>query len=457
MIGDLARDHRATILVTALGSAFGVVLLGAVSLLEQIARASQPTLSASDNGGAILQMMAIAFLTLSIYVGAIVTANTFSTIIAGRTSRIALLRLLGDTARSQRRAVVRESLAVGVIGAATGAAAGLVLEIAAIRILVVRGVAPDVAYSYVGPTAIFPVVAVVVATVIAGRVGSRDVLRVSPMEATSIAQEASIAETTSRRGRHVVAVLSVVAGSALLALGVVVGQVTAGGVLIGLLGGILSFSGLVAAADAVMPRCLRVVGLAFGSSAPARLASANAVRHPDRSARSTIGMVVGVTLVTTFAVTLTTLQNSTVAAGGSPQSFAPIIVVFTGLVGFSALIAAIGMVNTLSLSVHQRRRELGMLRTLGFTRRQIRRMILAESAQMTTTSVALGLLLGTLYGWCGAQATLGSVTHGLVAPSIPLPLVLTLVLAAFALAALASLAPSRRATRVSPVDALRVA
>lgn len=457
MIADLARDHRATILVTALGSAFGVVLLGVVSLVDQIARATHPELSASDDGTVVLQMMAAVFLTLSIYVGAIVTANTFSTIIAGRTSRIALMRLLGDTARSQRRAVIRESLAVGVIGSAIGAVSGLVLEIAFIRILVFRALAPDVTYSYISAAMLFPVVAVVAATVLAGRVGSRNVLRVSPMEATSSAQEASLDETTSRRGRHVLAIVAIVTGVALLALGIVVGLVTPGGVLIGLLGGILSFTGLVAAADVVMPACLRAVGRAFGSSAPARLASANALRHPDRSARSTIGMVVGVTLVTTFAVTLTTLQNSITAAGGSPDSFTPIIVVFSCLTGFSAIIAAVGMVNTLSLSVHQRRRELGMLRTLGFTKRQVRRMILAESAQMAITSVAVGLLLGTFYGWCGAQATLGSVTRAIVAPSVPLPLVVGLAVGAFALGSLASLAPSRRATRVSPVEALRVA
>ena len=54
--------------------------------------------------------------------------------------------------------------------------------------------------------------------------------------------------------------------------------------------------------------------------------------------------------------------------------------VFTVLIGFSALIAAVGMVNTLSLSVMQRTRELGLLRALGFDRRQLRGMIVAESA-----------------------------------------------------------------------------
>lgn len=454
----VGRDHGATIAVTALGSGFGVALLGVVSLMDQITRAQNPGLAQSDQGTLILQMMAIVFLTLSIYVGAIVTANTFSTVIAGRTKAIALKRLLGSTARAERRAVVTESLRVGVIGSMVGAIVGLGLEIAFTRFVVARSAAPDVSYRYVDGTMLFPVIAVVVATVAAGRIGSRGVLTVSPIAATSQAQEATSAETASRRGRHVVALLLFVVGGLLLGLGLLVGLVSASGVLIGLLGGILSFTGVVAASDIVMPKCLRLVGRAFGTSSPARLAAANAVHHPDRSARATIGMVVGVTLVTTFAIALTTLQQQLQAIhpGEGDGGFGVIIAVFTCLTGFAGLIAAVGMVNTLSLSVHQRSRELGLLRALGFTTRQVRLMILAESAQMAITSVGLGLILGTFYGWCGAQSTLGSVSRTFVLPSVPTGLVVTLAVSALVLAAAASLAPSRRATRVSPIEALRV-
>ncbi|AMM19270.1 hypothetical protein AX769_02875 [Frondihabitans sp. PAMC 28766] len=458
MTAVVSRDHRTTIVVTALGSAFGVALLGVVSLVDQVTRAQDPGLAQSDQGSLILQMVAIVFLALSIYVGAIVTANTFSTVIAGRTKTIALMRLLGSTARSQRRAVVAESLRVGVVGSLLGAVVGLGLEIGFARVLVALDEAPEFSYRYLSASMLFPVVAVVAATVLAGRVGSRSVLVVSPMAASSSAQEASSAEAASRRGRHIVALVLVIAGGLLLGLGLLVGLVSASGVLLGLLGGMLSFSGVVAGADVVMPLCLRLVGRAFGTSAPARLAAANASRHPDRSARSTIGMVVGVTLVITFAVALTTLQQTLQAMhqGEGDGGFGVIITVFTCLTGFAAIIAAVGMVNNLSLSVHQRSREIGMLRALGFTRSQVRRMILAESAQMAITSLVTGLVLGTVYGWCGAQSMLGSVSKTLVLPSIPIPLVVVLVLAALVLAAGASLAPSRRATRVTPVAALRV-
>jgi putative ABC transport system permease protein len=126
--------------------------------------------------------------------------------------------------------------------------------------------------------------------------------------------------------------------------------------------------------------------------------------------------------------------------------------------GFSALIAAVGMVNNLSLSVLQRTRELGLLRALGFTAVQVRRMILAESAQLVTASVLVGLVLGIFYGWAGAQSLLGSINGnpGIVLPSIPLALLGIVVLGAIVLTIAASVTPSRRATRVTPVAALAV-
>src|SRR5690606_7805464 len=117
-------------------------------------------------------------------------------------------------------------------------------------------------------------------------------------------------------------------------------------------------------------------------------------------------------------------------------------------VGFSALIAAVGLVNTLSLGVAQRTRELGLLRALGFTAGQLRRMILAEAAQLTVTAVLVGLVLGAGYGWAGAQSMFGSLTSqpALVVPVVPGWLVVAVVAAAALITSAASVAPTRRAT-----------
>ena len=143
---------------------------------------------------------------------------------------------------------------------------------------------------------------------------------------------------------------------------------------------------------------------------------------------------------------------------GTEQLLNGITAVFSVLIGFSGLIAAVGLVNNLSLSVLQRIRELGLLRALGFSVRQLRRMILTESAQLTFTAVLLGLVLGAFYGWVGAQSMLGSIngSPGIVFPAVPWLIVGIVVVAGAALTAIASWAPSRRATRVSPVAALAV-
>jgi putative ABC transport system permease protein len=133
-------------------------------------------------------------------------------------------------------------------------------------------------------------------------------------------------------------------------------------------------------------------------------------------------------------------------------------VIFSAISGFSALLAAIGMVNNLSLSVLQRIRELGLLRALGFTGKQIRTMIVAESAQLTITAVLVGLLLGTFYGWAGAEAMIGGAHNapGIIWPAFPPVLLVVIVVVAALLTWLASVAPTRRAAQVTPVDALAV-
>jgi putative ABC transport system permease protein len=134
------------------------------------------------------------------------------------------------------------------------------------------------------------------------------------------------------------------------------------------------------------------------------------------------------------------------------------VAVFTVLIGFSALIAAIGMVNTLSLSVMQRTRELGLLRALGFERSQLRRMIVAESAALTVAATLTGIVLGFGYGWAGAQSLLGGAQAEpvFVFPGIPWGMFGVLILAAGLLTLVASIAPARRAMRVAPVVALAV-
>jgi len=457
------REHVPSILVASLSAAFGVALLQVTGALSTVL-AADDLVGSSATLRVMLAVVAAVFIAIAVYVGAIVTANTFSTIIAGRIRTVALLRLIGSSAASQRRAVAGEGLRVGVIGAVVGAVVGTLVTVLIVRIGVATGLIPDLPFDYLPPAVALPIVAVVLTTWLASWIGSRRVLAVSPMQATGAAQEESLDETSGHRARNVASLVLMLLGGAALALAVVFGLLNPAAVLIGVVGGVLSFSGFVLGAHLVMPRVLRLVGRVFGSSAPARLAAENAVRYPERSTRTTIGLVIGVTLITMFAVAVASFQAMIREAQraqpdvyqGSDDILLVTVTVFSILMGFSALIAAVGMVNNLSLSVLQRTRELGLLRALGFTARQVRRMILVESASLTAAAVIVGLVLGTFYGWVGAQSLLGSMygSPGIVAPAIPVALLAIVVLAAVALTLVASVTPSRRATRVAPVAAL---
>jgi putative ABC transport system permease protein len=459
------RDQWPTLVVATLAGTFGVVLLHVTGLLAAAIAADDVT-GESTTVALLLGIVATVFIVIAIYVSAVVTANTVSTVVAGRTRLIALLRLIGSSARSQRAQIAREGLLIGLAGALAGVVLGTGAAVAIQALGEANDLMPPTSYDYLNPVVALPAAAVAVTTWLASWVGSRRVLRVRPIQAIGDSHEQDREELGRHRARNVAALVLFVVGVALLVVGVVWGLTEPYGVLVGMVGGIVSFTGIVLGAQVVLPPVLRLVGRVLGTSPSARLAAENAVRHPERSSRMTIGLVIGVTLVTTFAVTMESYRAMLLEAQrAQPEMYAGIdemldvtVAIFTVLIGFSALIAAIGMVNTLSLSVMQRTRELGLLRALGFERRQVRIMIVAESAALTLAATLLGLVLGFGYGWAGAQALLGGAQGepAFVVPGIPWAMFGGLLLAAGLLTLVASVAPTRRAMRVAPVVALAV-
>lgn len=459
------RGMGATVLVAAISTAFGVLLLSATGYIGAWL-AADPTLGGSDTVTAIIGVLSVLLVGVAVYVASIVTANTFATIIAGRTRTIALLRLIGATARSQRRTVAGQGFAVGVIGAVIGLVSGTAAAAVLLRWADASlGITSD--YAVLQPTLVIPAVVVALTTWAGAWSGSRRVLAVTPLQAISGSTPRSHDDLAGARGRRVGAILLLLFGAALLALGVVVGLVSPLGVVVAFFGGVLSFTGLALAAVLVMPPLLRLTGRLFGRSAAARLAAENALRYPERSSRMAIGVVMGVTLVVMFAVANESVKAVlSASAGGEPpaemnQLMDTFAAIMMGLVAVSAVIAAVGLVNLLTIGVVQRRRELGLLRALGLTSRQVRRVVLLEAVHVTITTLALGLVLGILYGWVAAQSLLGAVSvppaweaPTLVAPAVPWLPVLVVVVATAVLTVVAAVVPTRLATRVTAVEAL---
>ncbi|MBW8762121.1 MAG: ABC transporter permease [Microbacterium sp.] len=460
------RGMGASVLVATLSAAFGVVLVETTAYIGAVLQAD-PFIGDSGTLAVVVAILSVLLTAVAMYVAAIVTANTFSTIIAGRTRQIALMRLIGATARSQRGEVGRQGLVVGIIGALLGAAAGLLLAAVGVQIgaQFIDNVPRD--FTIAQPFIVLPAVGVALTTWIAAWAGSRRVLAVTPLQAIGGSVERAHDEVAGKPGRHVGAWVLLISGAALLAAGVVLGLITPLGVVVSFFGGILSFTGLALGSVIFMPPVLRLVGRLFGSSATARLAAENALRYPERSARMAIGVVMGVTLVTMFAVALESakrLMTSQVTGEIPPDFFAPFDAfgtIMMVLVAVSAVIAAVGLVNLLTIGVVQRRRELGLLRSIGLSNAQVRRMVLLEATHITVAATVTGLVLGIAYGWIAAQSLLGSVPTlpdftpaGLIAPQVPWIPVVVIVVATAVLTLVAAATPTRLATRVAPVEAL---
>jgi putative ABC transport system permease protein len=128
------------------------------------------------------------------------------------------------------------------------------------------------------------------------------------------------------------------------------------------------------------------------------------------------------------------------------------LAVVIGLLGVAVLIALLGVTNTLSLSVIERRRESATLRAIGLTHGGLRGALAIEGVLIAGVGAVLGIALGLAYGWAGAATVLGQV--GGFVPAVPwrdLGLVLAVALGA---GLLASVVPARSAVRTPPVAAL---
>ena len=614
-----------------------------------------------------LTAIVLGFAAVALLVAALVIANTFQVIVAQRTRTLALLRCVGADRAQLRRSVILEALLVG-IGSST---AGLVLGTALVQgaLLVLNGRFTDVPLPRV--VAITPAVVLVplvigtAVTVLAGLAPARAATRVSPLAALRPA-DAPRVDDRSGRARAVVAAVLVIGGASGLVLGSVVAARldTLLGLGVGMLGGAASFLGVVVGSVFWVPRLVGWTGRLLGSSPTARLAAANSLRNPRRTAATSAALFIGVTLVAMMAtgaastrtaldVTLSQqfsvdvsvgtvdmgegprrlptgfseqaaaiegvgvlteltgatlelvpadpsaapvpylgafgvdpadavavvrapeqvagLSDSTVIvpsdmAGymgvvdgqdvvlrrqlegtadseasaekgtGQPQGAAgptvtltarvtelpgfgllltsatldalvpqapvthlwmqladpddaervvgavtsaasesgesletvgasverayyqrvvnTLLAVVIGLLGVAVIIALVGVTNTLSLSVLERRRESATLRALGLSRRQLRGTLAIEGMLIAGVGSVVGSVLGTLYGWAGARTLLGNLADvGLTVPWRDLAIVITVGLLA---GLLASVLPGRSAARTSPVEALAV-
>jgi putative ABC transport system permease protein len=144
-------------------------------------------------------------------------------------------------------------------------------------------------------------------------------------------------------------------------------------------------------------------------------------------------------------------RSQTQLKADQEQQINQLLVLVYALLALSVIVSLFGIVNTLVLTVHERTRELGMLRAIGTSKRQMRRLIRYESLITALIGAIIGAVLGLLIAIVAVQAL---KDKGFVL-SIPVALLIVVLVVAAIAGILAAVMPARRAARVSVIEALQ--
>ncbi len=416
---------------------------------------------------AVLTLLRVTFLLIALVVSTVVTTNAYGIVAAGQARTIALRRLLGASAAAERRRLVRQAMrqAVPVSLAAAGlsalvclplvnavlasskspgaslgdlvtslpaVAAGLLAHLACVRWAVTRGYAPVLAQG--------PVVA----------------LRVAD-DPGHLAADAGASQTSRLRAPRWVRVCTgLAAGIGVLALAA--GIVTPYAVLPGVVAGAFAAAALLGSADRVVSGLVRGLTRFARPGGDLDIAGRRLRQNAGRSSRAALAVAAGVCVVTMLAVAsataLSAAQGYFAAASGLVSQIDDIVVAGGVMISMTALTSALGVITTVSHGLRLRHREIALLRVLGQTPRQTRRMIRAEAGLLSGGAVLLGLALGVAYGWFGAQVLLSEPSRkGVLLPVVPVPVLAAAAVAAATLTWLASAWPARQALRRTPIRA----
>jgi putative ABC transport system permease protein len=142
------------------------------------------------------------------------------------------------------------------------------------------------------------------------------------------------------------------------------------------------------------------------------------------------------------------VQNRQQYEGSQAAMVNGLLDILYALLGLAIVIAVLGIINTLALSVVERRREIGMLRAIGMKRSQVRRTIYLESALISMFGAILGLALGLGYG---ALFTRELRTQGLTSVDVPWGQAAAFFVISGLVGVLAALWPGIRASRIPPL------
>jgi putative ABC transport system permease protein len=301
---DLGAD---TVLIATDGHVAGTrsALVQAVPALDVKTKdeAAAEAVSEVSGEGNVLRTIVLGFAAVALLVAALVISNTFQVLVAQRVRLLALLRCVGAEKRQLRRSVLLEAGILGAAASVVGLVAGTALAQGALTVLgrVNEGVPLPRAVDVTVSVVLVPLVVGTLVTVLASLVPARAATRVPPVAALRPVDAPTV---TARAGRVRLAasVVLTLGGVAGLLLTVAASRARGGDELavlgLGLLTGAVSFVGVLVGAVFWVPRVVSLAGLALAATGTsARLAAANTVRNPRRTAATSTALLIGVTLV----------------------------------------------------------------------------------------------------------------------------------------------------------------
>lgn len=265
----------------------------------------------------VLQVALGGFAAIAMIASGIVIANSFEISLAQRVREIGLLRSVGATTRQVRRLVIAEALIVGIVASAIGVLLAIGMMAVAGKLLWARdGGSTGLEISAI--TVVVPFILGVLATLLSAYGLARTAMQVVPLQAIRQSDAPVTSPSTSRK-RAIFSTLSFVTGAAVMVFAVVsaLNSGAQGGLplMIGILGGAMTFFSVLMSAQVILPVLSRWLGsLAsklFGVTG--ELATGNLGRNPKRSASAAAALLMGVTLMTMMTVGASSVRTTVVS------------------------------------------------------------------------------------------------------------------------------------------------
>jgi putative ABC transport system permease protein len=259
----------------------------------------------------IFQDFLLAFAAVALFVGSFVIANTLSITIAQRTRELATLRTLGATRRQVRRSVLIEAFVIGALASVVGLFLGLGLAKGLNSLFVSFGInLPQAATVFATRTIVVSLVVGIGITMLAALRPAIRATRVPPIAA--VREGALLPPSRFARFGPIAAGATLVGALALMLIGLFVGGLSTGTRLIAIgIGAVGIFLGVAMLAKTLVPPLAEGLGWPATKigGAPGKLARANAMRNPTRTASTASALMIGLALVTLVSVLAAGLKS----------------------------------------------------------------------------------------------------------------------------------------------------